>query len=88
MPLRLALNIIRRIKGKMEQSREWSSALPLHHGIVAIEKRANGSPSTKVANLYIYIYIYVCVCVCVRVCVCVCVSLYLCYNSGAVKKPR
>ena len=38
-----------RIKGKVEQSREWSNA-PLHLGVVAIEKEAFGSPSTKVAN--------------------------------------
>ena len=34
---------------------------PLHLGIVAVEKGAFGSPSTKVANftfIYIYIYIY------------------------------
>ena len=41
-----------RIKGKVEQSREWSSAL-LHLGVVAIEKGAFGSPSTKVANFYL-----------------------------------
>ena len=34
------------IKGKVEQSREWSNAL----GVVAIEKGAFGLPSTKVAN--------------------------------------
>ena len=39
-----------RIKGKEEQSREWSSAHPLHFGVVAIEKEAFGSPSTKVAK--------------------------------------
>ena len=39
-----------RIKGKVEQSREWSSAL----GVVAIEKGAFGSPSTKVANFTYY----------------------------------
>ena len=38
-----------RIKGKVEQSREKSSA-PLHLGIVAIEKGAFWSPSTTVAN--------------------------------------
>ena len=27
-----------RFKGKVEQSREWSSAPPLHLGVVAIEK--------------------------------------------------
>ena len=37
-------------KGKVEQSRERSSA-PLHLGVVPIEKGAFGSPSTKVANL-------------------------------------
>ena len=39
-----------RIKGKVEQSRERSSALPLHFSVVAIEKGAFWSPSTKVAN--------------------------------------
>ena len=39
-----------RIKGKMEQSRERSSALPLHFGVVAIEKGAFRSPSTTVTN--------------------------------------
>ena len=38
------------VKGKVEQSREMSNALLLHLGIVAIEKRAFGSPSTMVAN--------------------------------------
>ena len=48
-----------RFKGKVEQSWEWSSALPLHLGVVAIEKGAFGSPSTMVANFtYLYIYIY------------------------------
>ena len=39
-----------RIKGKVEQSREWSSAFPLHLRVVAIEKGAFRSPSTTVAN--------------------------------------
>ena len=39
-----------RIKGKVEQSRERSSAPP-HLGVVAIEKGSFGSPSTMVANL-------------------------------------
>ena len=43
-----------RIKGKVEQSRERSSA-PLHLGVVAIEKGALGSPSTKVANFTFYL---------------------------------
>ena len=38
------------IKGKVEQFRERSSALPLHLGVVAIEKGAFWSPSTMVAN--------------------------------------
>ena len=46
-----------RIKGKVEQSREWSSALTLHLGVVNIEKRAFGSPLTKVANFCFYIYL-------------------------------
>ena len=41
------------IKGKVEESREWSSTLPRHLGVVAIEKRAFGLPSTNVANFYI-----------------------------------
>ena len=42
-----------RIKGKVEQSREWSSTLPLHLGVVAIEKGAFGSPSTEGRQLYL-----------------------------------
>ena len=37
------------IKGKVEQSRERSSA-PLHYGVEGLEKGAFGSPSTTVAN--------------------------------------
>ena len=44
-----------RIKGKVEQSRERSSA-PLHLGVVAIEKGAFGSPSTMVANFTLLIF--------------------------------
>ena len=33
------------IKGTLEQSRESSSALPLHLGVVAIKKEAFGSPT-------------------------------------------
>ena len=66
-----------RIEGKVEQSRERSSALPLHLGVVTIEKEAFWSPSTTVNNnLYIYIYIYICVCVCVCVYVYVCINIY------------
>ena len=39
-----------RIQGKVEQSWEWSSALPLHLGVIAIEKGSFGLPSTTVAN--------------------------------------
>ena len=42
-----------RIKGKVEQCRERSSA-PLHLGVVAIEKGAFGSPSTMVTNFTYY----------------------------------
>ena len=41
-----------RIKRKVEKSREWSSALPLHLGVVAIEKGAFWSSSTKERQLY------------------------------------
>ena len=44
-----------RFKGKVEQSWEWSSAFPLHLGVVAIEKGAFGSPSTMVANFTYFI---------------------------------
>ena len=38
-----------RIKGKVDQSRK-RSCTPLHLGVVAIEKGAFGSPSSKVTN--------------------------------------
>ena len=41
-----------RIKGKVKQSREWSSTL-LHIGVVAIKKGTYRSPSNKVANLLV-----------------------------------
>ena len=48
-----------RIKGKVEQSREWSNALPISLDVVAIEKGAFESLLINVANfIYIYIYIY------------------------------
>ena len=53
MPPSLTLSIIR-IRGKLEHSREWSSALPLHLGVVAIKKGPFGSPSTTVANFFLY----------------------------------
>ena len=43
-----------RFKGKVEQSWEWSSALP-YTLVVAIEKGAFGSPSTMVANFTLHI---------------------------------
>ena len=39
-----------RINGKVEQSKEWSSAFPYTLGVVAIEKESFGSLSTKVDN--------------------------------------
>ena len=47
-----------RTKGNGEQSKEGSSAHPLHLGSVAIEKRATGSPSTNVSNFSFYLYMY------------------------------
>ena len=44
-----------RIKDKVEKSRERSSALLYISVIVAIEKGAFGSPSTKVANFTYFI---------------------------------
>ena len=51
-----------RIKGKVEQSREWSSALP-HTCVVAIEKGAFGLLLSKVAYFtyqmyYLFIYFF------------------------------
>ena len=46
------------IKGKVEQSRERSSALTLHLGVASIEKGAFWSPSTKVANFTLHTYIH------------------------------
>ena len=43
------------IKGKVEQSRERSSALSLDITVVAIERGAFGSPSTMVANFTLLI---------------------------------
>ena len=42
-----------RIKGKVEHSTKRSNALPYSLGVVAIEKGAFRSPSTKVANLHV-----------------------------------
>ena len=42
-----------RIKGKVEQSWEKSSALNLHFGVVAVEKGAFGWPLTKGRQLYL-----------------------------------
>ena len=42
------------VEGKVEQSRERSSA-PLHFGVVAIEKWAFWSPSIIVANFTYFI---------------------------------
>ena len=45
-----------RIKGKVEQSREWSSILSLHLCVVAIEKGDFRSLSTMVTN-FTYLYL-------------------------------
>ena len=42
-----------RIKGKVEQSKEWSSAPHYISVVEAMEKGAFESPSTEVANLLI-----------------------------------
>ena len=70
------------IKGKVEQSWERSS-LPLHLGVVAIEKGAFRLPSTTVANFTLLSYIYICVCVCVCVCVYYisCACIYMCVHE-------
>ena len=45
-----------RTKGKVEQPREKSSALPLHFGVVAIEKVAFWSPLTAVDNFILLLF--------------------------------
>ena len=45
-----------RIKGKVEQPREWIDALPPHLVVVATELGAFGSPSTKGCQLYFTSY--------------------------------
>ena len=57
------------IMGKVEQSWEWSNALPQHLGVVAIEKEAFGSPLTKVADFTFIEWhvIYMCISVNVQV---------------------
>ena len=47
-----------RFKGKVEQSRERSSAPPLHLSVVSIEKGAFRSPLTTVTNFTYLLYIY------------------------------
>ena len=49
------------IKGKVEQSREWSSALP-YTGVVAIEKGAFGSLWLRSPTLLLLLTYIVCVC--------------------------
>ena len=49
-----------RIKGKVEQSREWSSALPYTLGVVAIEKGAFRALLTKVAH-FTFFYLLMCI---------------------------
>ena len=46
-----------RIKGKVEQSSKKSHSPPLQHGVVAIEKEAFRSPSTKVASFTFYLHV-------------------------------
>ena len=45
------------IKGKVKQSKERSSAPPLHLSVVAIEKGAFMSPSTTVTNFTLLLYV-------------------------------
>ena len=48
-----------RIKGKVDQSWQWSSAPPLHFGFKAIEKGVLGSASTTIDNFTYLIFINV-----------------------------
>ena len=53
-----------RIKGKVEQSRERSSTVSCILGVVAIEKGAFSSPSTKGRQLYLLIIIIIIISCC------------------------
>ena len=48
-----------RIKGKVQQSWKWSSALPQHVGVVVIEKGAFRLSSTQVSH-FTFTYIVIC----------------------------
>ena len=48
-----------RIKGKVEQSRERSSALSLHLGVVAIKNEAFGSLSTTITNCTYLLFVWI-----------------------------
>ena len=54
-PLLNTLKYKVRIKGKVEQSREMSSALPYVLGVVAIEKGAFESPSSTVGIIRVFL---------------------------------
>ena len=57
IPSRVIIKYVSRVSGTI-QGMEYRP--PLHLGVVAIEKGAFGSPSTKVANFtFTYIYIYI-----------------------------
>ena len=47
-----------RVKVKVKQSREWISALSYTSSVVAVEKGAFGSPSTKATNLGAHLFAY------------------------------
>ena len=48
-----------RIKGKVKQSMRKEYRPPLHHGVVAVEKGAFGSPSTTVANFTFFLLYFI-----------------------------
>ena len=55
-----------RFKGKVEQSREWSSASIPTPWCSSYRKGSLRVTSTMVANFTFYLYsIYICVCVCI-----------------------
>ena len=52
-----------RIKGKLEQSREWSSALPYTSVLWLLKREPSGHPQLRSPTTYLYIYLFVCVCI-------------------------
>ena len=70
-----------RIKGKGEQSREWSSALPLHLVVVAIKKEPSGQPWLRSPPLLTFLLL-----IHIKLMKIIFSSLLICMKSYILKK--